>query len=46
MSSADEAMVELESAIGMWSHINRIIHCGGEHFKPNFGLYQIEHITL
>jgi hypothetical protein len=46
IATADEAALELESALGLWTHISRVIESGGEHVTPSTALYQLERLRF
>lgn len=43
---AEEAAEQVQTALGLWTHINRIVHNGGQQVKPITSLYQVEHLDL
>lgn len=43
---AEEAAEQVQTTLGLWTHINRIIHNGGQQVKPITSLYQVEHLDL
>jgi hypothetical protein len=46
ISGAEEASEQVQSALGLWTHISRVIHNGGQQVKPITSLYQVEHLDL
>ena len=46
IATTDEAAQELESVIGLWTHVSRIIECGGEHVTPSTAWYQLERLRF
>ncbi len=46
VSNAETAAEEVESAMGLWTHITRVIHHGSEQTKPIAGLYQMEQLSF
>lgn len=46
ITGAVEASEKLETLLGVWTHINRVIYEGSQQSKPITSLYQVERITL
>ena len=46
VSQCDEAVDQVESALGLWTHISRVIYNGSEQPKPIPGLYQCEQLSF
>jgi hypothetical protein len=46
ISGAEEAAEQVQSTLGLWTHISRVIHNGGQQVKPITSLYQVEHLDL
>jgi hypothetical protein len=43
---AEEAAEQVQTALGLWTHVNRVIRKGGQQVKPITSLYQVEHLDL
>jgi hypothetical protein len=46
VSSTEAAAEEVEAAMGLWTHISRVMHHGSEQTRPIPGLYQVERLTV
>lgn len=46
VSGADTAADQVESAMGLWTHITRVAHHGSEQTKPIPGLYKLEQLSF
>jgi hypothetical protein len=46
ISGAEEAAEQVQSTLGLWTHISRVVHNGGQQVKPITSLYQVEHLDL
>lgn len=44
--SADEAAEQVQVALGLWTHVHRVLRKGGQQVKPITSLYQVEHLDL
>lgn len=46
ISGAEEGSELVQSTLGLWTHITRVIHNGGQQVKPITSLYQVEQLDL
>ncbi len=46
VGSADVCCQEVESVLGLWTHISRVIEAGGVHVPPSTALYSVEQLRL
>lgn len=46
VGSADVSCQEVETALGLWAHISRVIDAGGVHVPPSTALYSVEQLRL
>ena len=46
ISGAEDAAENVQAALGLWTHVGRVIHNGGQQVKPITSLYQVEHLDL
>lgn len=46
ISGAEDGSELVQSTLGLWTHITRVIHNGGQQVKPITSLYQVEQLDL
>ena len=46
ISGAEDSSELVQSTLGLWTHITRVIHNGGQQVKPITSLYQVEQLDL
>ena len=46
VTGAAEAAEHVQGALGLWTHISRVVHNGGQQVKPITSLYQVEQLDL
>lgn len=46
INGAEDGSELVQSTLGLWTHITRVIHNGGQQVKPITSLYQVEQLDL
>lgn len=43
---AESAAEQIQATLGVWTHIYRVLHNGGQQVRPITSLYQVEHLSV